>query len=363
MIEYENLFKVNEIYTKEYRLAFNKVLKSGWFILGNNVEKFEQEFAEYNKVKYCAGVASGLDAITISLLALDLPPKSEIIAPSNTYIATILSILQSGHTPVLAEPDINTYNIDPKKIEEAITPKTRAIIVVHLYGKPCDMDPIIDICNRRNLFLIEDCAQAHGAEYKGKKVGSFGDMAAFSFYPTKNLGCLGDGGAVLTDNAGFNKKIRMIRNYGSEKKYYNDYIGLNSRLDEIQAAFLRVKLTHLDEINNHKRQLAREYLNGIEAGFILPVVDSSYHDVYHIFNIRHKKRDILKDYLLVNGVRTEVHYPVPPHQQKALSILKDLKLPLSEEIHKTTLSLPVSSCHTISDVRKVIALLNNFKQG
>ncbi len=362
MIEYENLFKVNQHYIKEYKLAFNKVLESGWFILGKSVEQFEQEFADYNKVKFCAGVASGLDAITISLLTLGIPPKSEVIVPSNTYIATILSILQSGHRPVLVEPDLNTYNIDPEKIEDAITPQTRAVIIVHLYGKPCDMDPILEICKRRNLFLIEDCAQAHGAEYKGKKVGSFGDLAAFSFYPTKNLGCLGDGGAVLTDNAGFIKKVRMIRNYGSEKKYYNDYIGLNSRLDEIQAAFLRVKLTHLDKINNHKRLLAREYLNGIESGFILPVVDSSYYDVYHIFNIRHDKRDILKEYLLANGVKTEVHYPVPPHQQKALSFLKDLKLPLSEEIHKTTLSLPVSSFHTINDVRQVIALLNNFRQ-
>ncbi len=362
MIEYENLFKANQQYIEEYKLAFNKVLEAGWFILGNNVEKFEQEFADYNKVKYCAGVASGLDAITISLLSLDIPAKSEVIVPSNTYIATILSILQSGHIPVLVEPDINTYNIDPEKIEDSITPGTRAIIVVHLYGKPCDMDPIVDICKRRNLFLIEDCAQAHGAEYKGKKVGTFGDMAAFSFYPTKNLGCLGDGGAVLTDDPVYIKKIRMIRNYGSEKKYYNDYIGLNSRLDEVQAAFLRIKLTHLDEINNNKRLLASEYFNGIESGFILPEVDPEYYDVYHIFNIRHEKRDMLKEYLLNNGVRTEVHYPVPPHQQKALSFLKDLKLPLSEEIHKTTLSLPVSSFHTITDIRKVIALINKFEQ-
>jgi dTDP-4-amino-4,6-dideoxygalactose transaminase len=222
------------------------------------------------------------------------------------------------------------------------------------------MDPILDICKRRNLFLIEDCAQAHGAEYKGKKVGGFGDLAAFSFYPTKNLGCLGDGGAILTNNSGFFKKVKMIRNYGSEKKYFNDYIGLNSRLDEIQAAFLRVKLAHLDEINNHKRHLAKEYLHGIGSGFILPEVDPDFYDVYHIFNVRHKKRDKLKDYLLTNGVKTEVHYPVPPHQQKALSFLKELKLPLSEEIHKTTLSLPVSSFHTTNDIRQVITLLNNF---
>ncbi|MGD0342175.1 MAG: DegT/DnrJ/EryC1/StrS family aminotransferase, partial [Bacteroidales bacterium] len=317
MIEYENLFKTNQSFIKEYEEAFSQVLKSGWFILGKNVEEFEREFALYNKIKYCAGVASGLDALTISLVTLDLPPKSEIIVPSNTYIATILSILHSGHIPVLVEPDISTYNIDPNLIEDSITSKTRAIMVVHLYGKPCDMDPIMDICRRKDLFLIEDCAQAHGAEYKGKKVGSFGDIAAFSFYPTKNLGSLGDGGAVVTDNPEFIRKVKMIRNYGSEKKYYNEYIGMNSRLDEIQASFLRIKLKHLDAINNHKRDLAKIYLTEISQRYILPVVDPNCFDVYHIFSIRHNKRDELKAYLFDKGIKTEIHYPVPPHQQRA----------------------------------------------
>ncbi len=360
MIEYENLFKTNQPFFEEYKEAFDSVLRSGWFILGNNVEEFEREFAAYNNVKYCAGVASGLDALTISLMALDLPQESEIIVPSNTYIATILSILHSRHLPVLVEPDIATYNIDYQRIEDAITPATRAIMIVHLYGKPCDMDPIMDICKRRNLYLIEDCAQSHGAEYKGRKVGSFGDLAAFSFYPTKNLGCLGDGGAILTNNQEYNSKVRMIRNYGSEKKYYNKYIGLNSRLDEIQAAFLRIKLKHLDQINKHKRELARTYLDGINDNFILPHIDSDFFDVYHIFNIRHKKRDELQKYLLSNEVKTEIHYPVPPHKQKAMKLLNGLNFPLSEEIHKTTLSLPISCFHTHEDINNVVDLLNEY---
>jgi dTDP-4-amino-4,6-dideoxygalactose transaminase len=361
MIEYENLYKVNKPYFDEFNLAFNKVLDSGWFVLGRNVEEFEREFADYVNVKHCVGVASGLDALTMSLMVLDLKKKSEIIVPSNTYIATILSILHSGHVPVLVEPDLATYNIDPERIENAITSKTRAIMVVHLYGKPCNMDPILDICKRNNLFLIEDCAQAHGAEYKGKKAGSFGDMAAFSFYPTKNLGCLGDGGALVTNNADFYRKLRMIRNYGSEKKYYNEYQGINSRLDEIQASFLRIKLKYLDKINNHKRALANIYFGGLKGEFIVPQVNKDFYDVYHIFNIRHKKRDKLKEFLLNNGIMTKVHYPVPPHQQKALAEMNTLKLPISEEIHKTTLSLPVSSFHTDADIQQVIQFLNNYK--
>lgn len=360
MIEYENLNKANKVYYPEFNKVFNEVLESGWFVLGRNVEEFEKEFAEYNNVKYCVGVASGLDALILSLMALDLDSKAEIIVPSNTYIATILSILRNGNKPVLVEPDLRTYNIDPVRIEAAITPDTRAVMVVHLYGKPCDMDPIMDICRSNNLFLIEDCAQAHGAEYKGKKVGSFGDMAAFSFYPTKNLGCLGDGGALLTNNEEICQKVKMLRNYGSSKKYYNEYQGLNSRLDEIQAAFLRIKLRHLDLINSHKRELAQTYINGINGDFIIPNVHPDFFDVYHIFNIRHRKRDELKDYLLSNGVKTEIHYPVPPHFQKAMTFMKSLKLPISEEIHNTTLSLPVSVFHTLEDIQHVIEILNKF---
>lgn len=360
MIEYENLKKVNQPYFKEFNTVFNNVLESGWFVLGHNVEEFEKEFADYININHCVGLASGLDALTISIKVLDLKKKSEIIVPSNTYIATILSVLISGNVPVLVEPDIATYNIDPERIEDAITSKTRAIIIVHLYGKPCDMDPIIDICNRYNLYLIEDCAQAHGAEYKGRKVGSFGDMAAFSYYPTKNLGCLGDGGALTTNNPDYSRKAKMVRNYGSEKKYYNECQGVNSRLDEIQAAFLRVKLKHLNDIVKHKRELASAYFKEISENFVTPSINPDFFDVYHIFNIRHKKRDELKQYLLDNGVKTEVHYPVPPHLQKAMKSMKSLKFPISEEIHNTTLSLPISSFHTFDDIKTVIKLLNDF---
>jgi dTDP-4-amino-4,6-dideoxygalactose transaminase len=360
MIEYENLNKVNRPYFEDYKTAFEEVLDSGWFVLGRNVEEFEKEFASWNNSKFCAGLGSGLDALTISLLTLDLPKGSEVIVPSNTYIATILSIMHSGHIPVLVEPDILTYNINPELIEQAVTANTRAVMVVHLYGKPCDMDPITDICRRHNLFLIEDCAQAHGAEYKGRKTGTFGHLAAFSFYPTKNLGCLGDGGAIVTNNEDYDRRIRMIRNYGSAKKYHNDYLGMNSRLDEVQAAFLRIKLRDLERITLHKRFLAKIYFDTLNDNFIKPVVNPDFYDVYHIFNIRHHRRDELKKYLLDNGIMTEIHYPVPPHRQKAMTFLNDKSFPVSEEIHSTTLSLPVSVSHTESDIKQVAELINRF---
>ena len=360
VIEYENLFKVNKPFSDRLKLAFSEVLGSGWFILGKKVEKFEREFADYCGVEYSAGLASGLDALILSIRVLDLPEGSEIIVPSNTYIATILSIMQTGHTPVLVEPNISTYNIDPSLIESAITPNTRAIMVVHLYGKPCDMDPIQEICRKHNLFLIEDCAQAHGAEYKGKKVGGFGDLAAFSFYPTKNLGSLGDGGAVTTNNKAYIEKVKKLRNYGSEKKYHFSEVGINSRLDEIQAAFLSIKLEALDSITNRKRAIACLYLNNLKKDFVLPAFDKDYLDVYHIFNIRHSRRDELQEYLLKNGIKTEVHYPVPPHKQKALPFLSELQFPVSEEIHRTTLSLPISTFHTDEEIDRVIKVLNRF---
>jgi dTDP-4-amino-4,6-dideoxygalactose transaminase len=359
-VEYENLNKVNSPYYKQFREAFDEVFKTGWFILGKNVEKFEEEFSNYINVRHCSGVASGLDALTLSLISLELEKGSEIIVPSNTYIATILSVIHSGLIPVLAEPDIETYNISANKIEELITSRTRGIMIVHLYGKPCDMDKILSICKDHNLFLIEDCAQAHGAMYKGNKVGRFGDMAGFSFYPTKNLGCLGDGGAVTTNNTDRYNKIRMLRNYGSEKKYHNLFPGINSRLDEIQAAFLSIKLKYLDEIVGHKRELAQIYLNNLKSDFILPVVQKDVTDVYHIFNIRHERRDDLKNYLLKNEIITEIHYPIPPHKQKALSFLSGKQFPISELIHNTTLSLPISSFHAKDDIFKVVEIMNKF---
>lgn len=360
MIEYENLAKLNQPYFEEYQNAFRSVLESGWFILGDRVKSFEKEFADYNHVKHCAGVASGLDALILAIKVLDLEQGSEIIVPSNTYIATILAILHSGHKPILVEPNLSTYNIDPERVESAINRRTKAIMVVHLYGKVCDMDPILDICNKHKLYLIEDCAQAHGAEYKDRKAGTFGDVNAFSFYPTKNLGGLGDGGAVTTNNSLLDEKVRMLRNYGSSKKYYNQYIGYNSRLDEIQAAFLSIKLKHLDRINAHKRDLASIYIKNLKADYILPVLEKHCSDVFHIFNIRHERRDDLKDYLLNNEIKTDVHYPVAPHKQKALEFLSNYEFPISEEIHRTTLSLPISTFHTKEDIYRVVEVLNRF---
>lgn len=361
MIEYESLSQVNATFYSDYIRSFENVVKTGWYIIGQNVKDFEEAFAKYLHSGNCVGVASGLDAITLSLHALGFEKNSEIIVPSNTYIATILSVLQNQMRPVLVEPSMNTYNIDPQKIEAAITRNTKAIIVVHLYGKSCDMDPILEICRKYDLKLIEDCAQSHGAKYKNKKTGVFGDFGAFSFYPTKNLGALGDAGAIVSNNDQLSGVIRKLRNYGSDKKYYNDLVGFNSRLDEVQAAFLLIKLKRLDEINDHKRKLALIYLNNLKSDFIKPVVDPDYFDVYHIFNVRHPKRDALKDFLLKNKIKTEIHYPVSPNKQLALkNIIGDEHHPISEEIHETTLSLPISFFHTADDVSKVVETMNRF---
>ena len=361
MIEYENLARLNESFFEEYKSEFEKTLNSGWYILGNNVSNFEKEFAKYCNSTNCIGLASGLDALTLSLAAFEFEANSEIIVPSNTYIATILSVLQNNLKPVLVEPEIKTYNIDPQKIELAITNKTKAIIVVHLYGKSCEMDIITEICKKYNLKLIEDCAQSHGAMYKSKKTGTFGDFGAFSFYPTKSLGALGDAGAITTNNSELALKIRTLRNYGSIQKYYNELIGYNSRLDEIQAAFLSIKLKKLDFINEHKRKLANIYLQNLKSDFIKPLVNDDYFDVYHIFNILHPKRDDLREYLLKNEIKTEIHYPVSPHKQKAMiDIFRGKEFPISEQIHATTLSLPISYFHTEKDIYKVIEVLNKF---
>ena len=360
MIEYENLNKSNSIFFEELKKSFDDTLKSGWFILGKNVEKFEQEFSLYHNSKYCFGVASGLDALLLSLKAFDFEKGSEVIVPSNTYIATILSILHAGLKAVLVEPDITTYNIDPKRIEESITTKTKAIMIVHLYGKSCAMDEIMALCEKYKLKLIEDCAQSHGAKYKNKLTGTFGEFAAFSFYPTKNLGALGDAGAVITNDDSLAIKIKRLRNYGSDVKYYNEVMGYNSRLDEVQAGFLSIKLKWLDEINTHKRKLAQIYLDNLKDDFIKPVVDKDYFDVYHIFNIRHKKRDELKEYLLKNEIKTDIHYPVAPQKQNAMKNILKGSYPISEEIHNTTLSLPCSFGHTEEEIYQVVEVMNKF---
>jgi dTDP-4-amino-4,6-dideoxygalactose transaminase len=360
MIEYENLRAANAPFMRDYQESFARVLESGWFVLGNSVKAFEEEFGAYIGTRHCLGVANGLDALTMSLKAFNFERGDEVIVPSNTYIATILSIVQSGLQPVLVEPDIRTYNIDPAKIEEAITPRTRVVMVVHLYGKPCAMDPIRAIVRKHGLKLIEDCAQSHGATYKGTKTGTFGDINAFSFYPTKNLGALGDAGAVTTNDDDLAQSIRRLRNYGSDVKYYNEVVGFNSRLDEVQAAFLSVKLKHIEEITAHKRTLAGLYLEGIRGEFVLPAVDAECFDVYHIFSVRHPRRDDLKKHLLDCGIKTDIHYPVPPHRQNAMKNILKGEYPISAEIHATTLSLPISFATTEAEVLTVIDALNRF---
>lgn len=360
MIHYENLQKVNEPFMQDLKKIAIQTIEKGWYVLGEQVTKFEKEFATFTNTKHCVGVANGLDAITLSLLALDLPKNSEVIVPANTYIASILAILHAGLKPVLVEPNIESYNIDPKSIEDKITKKTAAILVVHLYGKVCDMDPILKIKEKNNLKLVEDCAQAHGATYKGRNAGTFGDAAAFSFYPTKNLGAIGDAGAVTTNNENLCNEIRKLRNYGSEQRYVNEVIGYNSRLDEIQAAFLRVKLRHLHQMNDHKKKLAQIYYNGLKNDFIKPQKNAEYGDVYHIFNIRHSERDKIKEYLLKNEIKSDIHYPLPPHKQEALLAYKNEKLPICDLIHNTTLSLPISFSHTEQEIETVVKTLNNY---
>lgn len=361
MIEYENLALSNRSFFEEYLKSFDETMRGGWYVLGKNVESFEQRFASYCDVDHCVGLASGLDALDLSLRVFGFEPGSEVIVPSNTYIATILSILHCGLVPVLVEPDPATYNLDPNLIEDAITPRTVAIMVVHLYGKICPMGEVMTIANARGLKVIEDCAQAHGAMLNGKKAGSFGHCNAFSFYPTKNLGALGDAGAITTDDADLAQAIRVLRNYGSRVKYYNEVVGYNSRLDEIQAGFLNVKLGHLDSINNHKRELADSYFKKLGDSVVKPVRNASFHDVFHIFNVRHPRRDDLKAWLLERGIKTDIHYPLAPARQAAMQgLLKSTDFPVADDIHASTLSLPISYFHTTTDIETVAAAINEF---
>lgn len=360
-IQYENLNILNKEFEPLFQEKFKQFLDKGWYVLGNEVKVFEESFAKYCGTKYALGVANGLDALILGLQVFDFPKKSEIIVPSNTYIATILAITNAGHVPVLVEPDITTYNIDPDLIEAKITSKTKAIMIVHLYGQICQMDKIMAIAEKYQLEVIEDCAQSHGATFNGKKAGSFGKIGAFSFYPTKNLGALGDAGAITTSDDALYEKIKALRNYGSEKKYYNKYIGLNSRLDELQAAFLSVKLPFMDKITSHKLKLAELYENGLTNKIIKPIFANDLTHVYHIYNIRTDRRDELKAYLLENGVNTEVHYPVSPNKQEGYQeYFANTTYEISEEIHKTTLSLPISYATKEEEVKKVIEKINSF---
>lgn len=348
---------------KEIREAFDRVFNASWYIEGKEDKLFEEEFAKYCNSKYCIGCGNGLDAIILSLKALGIKEGDEVIVPSNTYIATALAVTYVGATPVMVEPRIETFNINPEKIEEKITEKTKAIIPVHLYGQACEMDKIIEIAQKYKLYIIEDCAQAHGATYKGQLIGTFGDVACFSFYPGKNLGAFGDAGAVVTNNKELADKIRAIGNYGSDYKYHHIYKGINSRLDEIQAAILRVKIPSLNKVNENRRKIADKYLNGIKNEKIeLPFVESNCEHVWHIFGVRCKERDRLEKYLNECGIKTNKHYPIPMHMQECY---KDLgiaegDLPIAEEISLTELSIPMYYGMTDEEIQYVIDALNNF---
>ncbi len=360
-IPYENLHLLNLEFEDAFKKKLSLFLEKGWYILGEEVKTFEENFAAYCGAKYCVGVGNGLDALELGLEVFNFPPQSEIIVPSNTYIATILSIINSGHIPVLVEPDIETYNIDPDLIEEKISKKTKAIMVVHLYGQVAQMDKISAIAEKYNLEIIEDCAQVHGAKFQNKMPGTFGKIGAYSFYPTKNLGALGDAGGIITSDEEIYTQLKALRNYGSEKKYYNKLIGRNSRLDEIQAAFLNVKLPHLNKINEHKKKLAAIYNKELANHVIKPKLNLDSSHVYHIYNVRTTKRDELKNFLNDQGIRTEIHYPVSPNHQEGYSTyFKNVSTPISEEIHATTLSLPISYATTESEVYAVSAATNKF---
>ena len=348
----------------DLRAAFERVYTRSWYIMGQEDAAFEKAFAEYCGTKYCVGVGNGLDALVMALKALGVGAGDEVIVPSNTYIATALAVTYVGATPVFVEPDIRTFNINPQLIEERITEKTKAILPVHLYGQACDMEPIMEIAHRYGLFVVEDCAQAHGATYKGQKVGTFGDAAGFSFYPGKNLGALGDAGAVITNNEELAKKIKALGNYGSDYKYHHIYKGNNSRLDEMQAAFLAAKLPHLERMNEERRRIADLYLNGIKnPEVVLPYVAEDCVPVWHIFGVRCKHRTELEKYLNEKGIGTNKHYPIPMHLQDCyvdLGILEGA-LPVAEEISATELSLPMYYGMTDEQVQFVIDGVNDFR--
>lgn len=347
----------------ELRGAFNRVFERSWYIEGAEDEAFEKAFASFCDVKYCVGCGNGLDALMLALKALGVGEGDEVIVPSNTYIATALAVTYVGATPVFVEPDIRTFLIDPNLIEEKINNKTKAIMPVHLYGQACDMDAIMSIAKKHNLYVVEDCAQAHGATYKGQKVGSFGDAAGFSFYPGKNLGALGDAGALVTNNKELADKVRAFGNYGSDYKYHHIYKGNNSRLDELQAAFLSAKLPHMDRMNAERRRIAKMYSDGIvNPKVTTPFVCEDCIPVWHIYGIRCAERDALEKHLNEKGIGTNKHYPIPMHMQECY---KDLNipqgaLPIAEEISSTELSIPMYYGMTDEEVQYVIDAINDF---
>ncbi len=359
MIKFLDLQKINLAYQEQFHDKIKLVLDRGWFILGDEVKTFEANFANYCGAKHCIGVGNGLDALVLifkSYIQLGkLQKGDEVIVPANTYIASILAILQADLVPVLVEPRLDTYNINPDLIADKITAKTKAILMVHLYGQLAAMDELIAIGYQHNLLMIEDAAQAHGLPFKGS------NARAFSFYPGKNLGALGDAGAITTNDDELAKVFTSLRNYGSEKKYHNEFIGINSRLDELQAAFLNVKLPHLDADNDKRRSIAKRYLLEIKNNKInLPYWDLSSNHVFHLFVIRTENRAALQEYLLQNNIETMIHYPIPPHQQKALAHWNSLSFPITEKIHNEVLSLPISPVMTKEEVDFIIQIINKY---
>ena len=353
--------------TAEIRLelddALGRVLTSGWYILGSEVEAFEREFAAYVGAEHCVGVGNGFDAIELALRALGVAAGDEVIVPSNTYIATWLAVTRLGARVVPVEPNLGTYNVDPDLIEDAITPRTRAIVAVHLYGHPADMDSLQRIASTRGLWLVEDAAQAHGASSNGRKAGVLGDAAAWSFYPTKNLGALGDGGAVTTNDPDVADRVRVLRNYGSRTKYVNEIRGVNSRLDELQAAVLRLKLPLLNGWNERRRRVAKRYIEGLRGtALTLPSTPPGVDPVWHLFVVRSDARDRLREHLTKNGVQTLIHYPIPPHLQAAYADLGYSvgAFPIAERLHHEMLSLPIGPHLTDGQVRDVIAAVRSF---
>ena len=365
MIKFLDLQQINAQYREELHAATTRVIDSGWYILGKEVKAFEQAFAQYCEVEHCLGVANGLDALILIFRAYKelglLKEGDEVIVPANTYIASILSITENNLKPVLVEPDPVTYNINPELIQQAITPKTRAILAVHLYGQCADMPALKKIAQKNNLLLIEDAAQAHGATCQNKKAGNLGDAAGFSFYPGKNLGALGDGGAVTTNNQQLADVINALRNYGSQEKYVNRYQGLNSRLDELQAAILNIKLKYLDSDTQRRQDVARLYLNGINNPLVtLPAIAVGNQHVWHVFVIRTPNRTALQNYLTEKDIQTVIHYPIPPHQQEAYKDWNTIQLPITEKIHREVLSLPMSPVLEANDVNLVISAINSY---
>ena len=361
MIEYESLAQSNAAYIADLEAAASRVIRSGWYVLGQEVNAFEQEFAQYVGAKHCIGVANGLDALILSIEALNLPKGSDVLVASNTYIATILAIIRAGHKPVLVEPVLETFNMDPALLPAALTPNTRAICVTHLFGKACRMDAIGAFAKAHGLKVIEDCAQSHGARLAGKMTGTFGDAGCSSSYPTKHLGAVGDAGAVVTDDDELADRLRHLRNYGSKQKYVNEYAGVNSRLDEIQAAMLRVKLKHMDAMTEHKRALAQIYFAELPSFVQKPVVNADEYDVFHIYGIRSPKRNDLKEFLLASNVKTEIHYPIAPHKQRAMHDVLSGQYPIAQALHDSELSLPISYGHTTQDIRQVCQIIQKFE--